>query len=62
MKRNPAHSSPYFRKRTAAIQSLMGKYGRINLNARREDLNPKYLKEMDESLWDFIWWMRKEQR
>ena len=60
LKRNPAHSSPYFRKRTAAIQSLSSKYGHINLQARREDLNPKYLKEMDESLWDFVWWMWNE--
>lgn len=60
LKRNPAHSSPYFRKRTAAIQSLAAKYGRINLQAKREDLNPKYLKEMDESLWDFLVWMRKQ--
>lgn len=60
LKRNPAHSSPYFRKRTAAIQSLAAKYGHINLKAKREDLNPKYLKEMDESLWDFLVWMRKQ--
>lgn len=60
LKRNPAHSSPYFRKRTAAIQSLAAKYGRINLQAKREDLNPKYLKEMDERLWDFLVWMRKQ--
>ena len=60
LKRNPAHSSPYFRKRTAVIQSLAAKYGRINLQAKREDLNPKYLKEMDESLWDFLVWMRKQ--
>jgi len=56
LKRNPAHSTPYFRQRTAAIQSLAAKYGRINLQAKREDLNPKYLKQMDESLWDFLVW------
>ena len=35
----------------------MRKYGHINLDAKREDLNPRYLKMMDESLWDFVWWM-----
>lgn len=60
LKRNPAHSTPYFRKRTAAIQSLATKYGRINLQAKREDLNPKYLKEMDETLWDFLVWKMKQ--
>lgn len=56
LRRNPAHPSPYFRRRTAAIQSLMAKYGKINLLARREDLNPKYRKQMEEdTLWDFLW-------
>ena len=55
-KRNPDHPSAYFNKRTATIQNLMAKYGNINLRARREDLNPKYLKQVeDERMWDFVW-------
>lgn len=60
LKRNPAHQSPYFKKRSSTIRQRMDKYGKVNLDARRKDLNPKYLKQTDESLLDFLLWMSKQ--
>lgn len=60
LKRNPAHQSPYFKKRSSTIRQRMDTYGKVNLDARRKDLNPKYLKQTDESLLDFLLWMSKQ--
>lgn len=57
LKMNPGRPGPYLSRQASIVQSRMSKYGRINLRANREDLNPKYLKEMDETLWDFAWWV-----
>ncbi len=57
LKMNPARPGPYLSRQASIVQGRMAKYGRINLNARRQDLNPKYLEEMDETLWDFVWWV-----
>lgn len=62
LKTNPAHRTAYFNRRTSTIQGRMASYGKVNLDARREDLNPKYVKMMDESLFDFVIWMIKEKR
>ena len=36
----------------------MSAYGRVKLDARREDLTPRYVKMMEEeNLWDFAWWV-----
>lgn len=59
IKHNPAHQGPFFRSQTNVVMGRMG-WGRINLDAKREDLNPKYLKQTDETLWDFVKWMREQ--
>lgn len=53
LKRNPSHTSPYFRRRTADIKSRFG-WGKVNL----EEPDPKKLKKYEdqETLWDFIKW------
>lgn len=60
LKRNPAHQSPYFRKYTSTVRQRMNQYGKVNLDAQRKDLNPKYLKQTDESLLDFLLWMSRQ--
>jgi len=62
LKRNPAHTTPYFRRQTSAIQGRTAKYGRINLDAKRKDLNQRYVKEMDEGLLDFVVWAFKQEK
>jgi monofunctional biosynthetic peptidoglycan transglycosylase len=57
LKMNPGRPGPYLSRQASVVQGRMSKYGRINLDAKREDLNPRYLKEMDETLWDFVWWV-----
>lgn len=62
LKRNPGHRSSYFNGRASTIQGRMAQYGKINLDARREDLNPKYVKQTDEGLFDFVIWMINEKK
>ena len=57
---NPAKPSAYFRKRTAIIEARSKRYGRINLDAKKKDLNPKYRDQ--ESLIDFLKWYRKQEK
>ena len=57
LKSNPGRPSRYLSNQASIVQGRMRMYGRINLDAKREDLNPRYLKMMDETLWDFVWWM-----
>ncbi len=57
LKMNPGRPGPYLNRQASVVQGRMATYGRINLDARREDLNPKYLKQMDEGLLDFLWWV-----
>lgn len=55
LKRNPGHQTSYFKSQTSVIQGRAAKYGKINLDARRSDLNKKYRNQ--ETLWDFTkWW------
>ena len=53
LKRNPSHSSPYFRRRTSDIKGRFG-WGKVDL----ENPDPKKEKryEDQESLWDFMKW------
>jgi monofunctional biosynthetic peptidoglycan transglycosylase len=53
LKRNPSHSSPYFRRRTSDIKGRFG-WGKVDL----ENPDPKKEKryENQESLWDFMKW------
>ncbi len=57
LKMNPGRPGPYLSRQASVVQGRMSKYGRINLDAKREDLNPKHLKAMDENLFDFAWWL-----
>ena len=63
LERNPAHKSPYFRRRTADIKGRFG-WGKVNI----EEPDPKKVEKYKdrESLWDFMKWyyegeMRKEK-
>ena len=58
LKRNPETKTPFFRKQTSVVQKRMTKYGRIDLN-RKPD---KRSKEDDETLWDFLKWMKKQKK
>ncbi len=40
----------------------MARYGRVNLDAKREDLNQRYVKQMDEGLFDFALWVVEQKR
>lgn len=57
LKMNPGRPGPYLSRQASVVQRRMASYGKVNLDAKPEDLNPKYLKEMDENLWDFVWWI-----
>ena len=61
LKSNPGRPSGYLSGRASTIQGRMARYGRINLDARREDLNPRYVKMMDENLWDFAVWVLEQK-
>lgn len=60
LRRNPGNPSAYFRKRTRAIEARSKQYGRINLEAKKEDLNPKYRNQ--ETILDFVKWYRKQKK
>lgn len=62
LKRNSAHPSSYHRGYASTIQGRMAKYGRINLDAKRKDLNQKHVKEMDENLFDFGLWVLEQKK
>lgn len=54
LKRNPSHSSPYFRRRTGDISSRFG-WGRVDLDNPDPKKQKKY-DEKQETLWDFMKW------
>lgn len=58
LKRNPGHQTPFFKKQTSVVEGRMSKYGRIDLKCKPK----KKKKEDDETLWDFIQWMRKQKK
>ncbi len=65
LKRNPGNQTPYFKKQTSVVEGRMSKYGKINLKSKpkkdkKAGKNSKK-KEDDETLWDFIRWMRKQK-
>ena len=58
LKSNPGHPSRYLSRQASIIQGRTNSYGRINLDAKREDLTPCYVEMMEEeNLWDFFWWL-----
>lgn len=55
LKRNPATATRYFKKQTRVVENRMAKYGRVNLKHK-----PKKRSEKDdETLWDFLRWVRE---
>ncbi len=63
LRSNPAHPSRYLSSRASTIQHRMGYYGKIDFDKKREDLNPKYLKMVDEdNLFTFLSWMIEYNR
>ncbi len=59
LRRNPAHQSPYFRRRTADIQSRF-RWGSVDLGKPAD--KSKLKKENRETLWDFYKWKREQDR
>lgn len=57
LKRNPAHQTPYFKRRTADIQNRF-RWGSVDLDKPVD--KSKLKKEHRETLWDFYKW-KKEQ-
>lgn len=67
LKRNPGHQTPYFKKQTSVVEGRMAKYGRIDLKKSAGETpayhkSKKHKNEDEETIWDFIKWMRKEQK
>ena len=60
LRRNPGKPSSYFRRRTSTIEARSRQYGKINLEAKKEDLNPKYRNQ--ENIIDFVKWYRKQKK
>ena len=58
LKRNPSHSSPYFRRRAAVIQGYFS-WGMVDLDTTDPKKMEKYKNQ--ESLYDFIKWYFKEK-
>ena len=57
LKRNPGHATPYFKRQTSVVEARMAKYGRIDLKTKPKRRG----KEDDETLWDFLRWIRKQK-
>lgn len=57
LRSNPGRPSGYLSRQASIIQGRMALYGRINLDAKREDLNQRYVEEMDEGIFSFVFWM-----
>lgn len=60
IKRNPDHPTPFFRRQSGVVRDRAARYGRINLDAKRENLNKKY--QDQETIWDFAKWLREQKR
>lgn len=59
LRRNPAHQSNYFRRRTADIQSRF-KWGRVDVNKPAD--KSKLKKENRETLLDFYRWKKEQDK
>lgn len=59
IKRNPAHQSPYFKRRTADIKSRF-RWGSVDVNKTVDKCKLK--KEQKETLWDFYRWKRAQDK
>lgn len=58
LRSNPGRPSRYLSRQASVVQGRMRMYGRVNLDAKREDLNPRYVEMMEEeNLWDFAIWI-----
>lgn len=58
LKRNPGNQTPFFKKQTSVVEGRMARYGHVDLKSKPK----KSKKEDDETLWDFLRWMRKENK
>lgn len=59
LRRNPAHQTPYFKRRTADIKSRF-KWGRVDINKPVD--KSKLKKEQRETLWDFYRWKKEQDK
>ncbi len=59
IKRNPSHQTPYFRRRTADIQSRF-KWGSVDINKPAD--KSKLKKENKETLWEFYRWKKEQDK
>jgi len=60
MKINAEKNGPYFRRQTGVVVERMGKQGRVNLDMTREEREKRHGKQ--ESIWDFVKWMRGREK
>lgn len=58
LKRNPGNQTPFYKKQTSVVEGRMARYGHVDLKSKPK----KSKKEDDETLWDFLRWMRKENK
>lgn len=58
LRRNPAHPSPYFKRRAATINQYF-KWGMVDIDEPKSSRKNKYKNQ--ESLWDFFWWYLKQK-
>ena len=59
LRRNPAHQTPYFKRRTADIKSRF-KWGSVDVTKPVD--KSKLKKEQKETLWDFYKWKKEQDK
>jgi monofunctional biosynthetic peptidoglycan transglycosylase len=59
LKRNPAHSTPFFRRYTQSIMQRFS-WGKVNIDKPNKKKLEKYKNQ--ETLWDFVEWYYEEEQ
>ncbi len=59
LKRNPAHSTPFFRRYTQSIMQRFS-WGKVNIDKPNKKKQEKYKNQ--ETLWDFVEWYYEEEQ
>lgn len=60
LRRDPTRPSEEHRNDAAYVLRVRDKYGRVDLDVRREDLDPQRLSNMGGTLAGFLWWAVSE--
>lgn len=59
LKRNPGHSTSFFRSQTNVVMGRMG-WGRVCVDPDKMRPNKKY--QNQETIWDFVKWLWEEKK